>query len=980
MEEILYRELRDSDIDGVTRMWRESLDGWPPGFFGGSGITAETVRREERSAGKLFTTLAFFGDRVVGYCLVSPYGGEPDASYVNLVNVVPDMHGRGIGKALLLDAVARSAELGLYRIDLHTWPANMKAVPLYKKTGFFWVPDTSVYMQNYMPFLLGMAEFRDFLDGEDWYRYFRRELLVSQDRQRTDTGRDVFTYWFRKDDREFLAEFDRSGRILSRLEYPGLRACIEVDDGRDYFVGRDYTVEISGHGFDTADVEVDCGESIRCGGIREGKLTMEPLAVRVEKTPYEIADRIRVELPEGLPALGLGVCGSEEVRFASPPFIYLAPGSREVSFDLRKLSDRTSIVLQWSVAGVSGQEELDLSADTYQSFTLKLPELCHGLHLLTLRIGESSHPETVVLIVGAHTGPPEAVDTRACALILGRDLALSVNRKGGRTGVWTPGTGGKPERLGSVFICAGPPVSWNSDLPRQTYELELGEGRVTGSSSWPSRPGMTHFVGMRLDPEGFIETCSRVHNGSTEPGTVMFSADSGWADCFEPRTDLLPMPDGLMAEQRVYNQVPDWAEDLTSVTSGLAAPWMGVTGGCGSAMSYFPGWTELEHDMPCTGQETVPPGGSLRSPPFFLLFSKGGVKHLMTGAANLGWKTAGWERRTPFFRHDLEPVMGSGARVSLNHPLHGERTGSIELEGVRIAGGEVRTGQGLEANLEGEGRIKVGLSLAGRSMEYPVFLLTGRSSVDTSADPSGELLLNNGRVRAVIDPRACGQVHSLKLDGVEYLISSHPEPSQFCWEKPWFGGIVPRVSGTRSNPYPLEDSVPSVEGYSREHAGLCERGWRMSWRIDKRHFGSLSLTWTVSLLPSVPLLRTLLELDAAAGAFHPGELDFRGFLAPGGSCDGALLTCDSFPALVQGRDHAGAWTDMGRWARVSRGNAFVEGYSLGEGIFFCEDYGKHGCHLSVFSNHDRPRRMEMLWLFGSGREDEELAEIVRAHR
>ncbi|OPL19332.1 MAG: hypothetical protein AVO35_11340 [Candidatus Aegiribacteria sp. MLS_C] len=980
MEEILYRELRDLDIDGVTRMWRESLDGWPPGFFGGSGITAETVRREERSSNKLFTILALFGDRVVGYCLVSPYGGEPDASYVNLVNVVPDMHGRGIGKALLLDAVARSSELGLYRIDLHTWPANMKAVPLYKKTGFFWVPDTSVYMQNYMPFLLGMNEFRDFLEGEDWYSCLRRELTEEQDRQRTDSGRDVFTYWFRMGDREFLAEFDRSGRILSRLEYPGLRACIEVDDGRDYFVGRQYTVEISGHGFDTAGVEVEYSHSIRCSGIRDGRLNMEPLAVRVEKSPYEIADRLRVELPDGLPALGLGVCGSEEVRLASPPFLYLAPGSSEVSFELRKLSGRTSVILSWSVEGRSGQHELDLSADTYQSFTLQLPELCRGVHLMTLRLGESSHSETVVLIVGSHTGPPETVDTRGSALVLGGDMVLSFNRKGGRTSVWVPGAGGKPERLGSFFICAGPPVSWNSDLPRQTYELELGEGQVTGSASWPSRPGMTHFVNVRLDREGFIETCSRVHNGSTEPRTAMFSADSGWAECFEPRTDLLPMPDGLMAEQRVYNQVPDWAEDLTSSTSGLAAPWTGVTGGCGSAMNYFPGWTELEHDMPGTGQETIPQGGSLVSPPFMILFSKGGVKHLLARAGNLGWKTGGWDRRIPFFRHDLEPVMGSGAEFTLGHPLHGGRTGSLEIDGERKAGGEVRTGHGLSAKLEGKGRVRVGLSLAGRSMEYPVFLVQKNSSVDRAGEPPGELLLTNDRVRAVIDPRACGQVHSLEMDGTEYLFSSHPVPSEFCWEKPWFGGIVPRVSGTRGHPYPLQDSVPLVEEYTREHAGLSERGWRMSWRIDRRHYGSLSLTWTVSLFPSVPLLRTLLELDATAGAFHPGELDFRGFLAPGGSRDGALLTCDSFPALVQGRDHAGAWTDMGKWARVARGNAFVEGYSLGEGVFFCEDYGRHGCHLSVIGTHDRPRRMEMLWLFGSVREDDDLARIVRAHR
>ena len=99
---------------------------------------------------------------MVGYCRTSPYGGEPDAAYVDLLNAVPDMHGHGIGKSLLLDAIGRCTERGLVRLDLHTWSANMKAVPLYKKTGFFWVPDTMVYMQNYIPFLLNRKEFREF--------------------------------------------------------------------------------------------------------------------------------------------------------------------------------------------------------------------------------------------------------------------------------------------------------------------------------------------------------------------------------------------------------------------------------------------------------------------------------------------------------------------------------------------------------------------------------------------------------------------------------------------------------------------------------------------------------------------------------------------------------------------------------------------------------------------------------------------------
>ncbi|MBD3277173.1 MAG: GNAT family N-acetyltransferase [Candidatus Aegiribacteria sp.] len=211
MDNLEYREYRKGDAASVARMWEESRQGWPSGFLGASSITAASVEREERGSGSLFTVLAVLDDRVIGYCRTSPYGGEPDASYVDLVNVVPDFHGHGIGKRLLLDAVRRTAESGRVRIDLHTWPANMQAVPLYKKTGFFWVPETSVYMQNYIPYLLRREEFSQFLDEDDWYGCFKRKLDICEDLQKTASGRLVFRYRFQRAGEEFLAEFDKNG-------------------------------------------------------------------------------------------------------------------------------------------------------------------------------------------------------------------------------------------------------------------------------------------------------------------------------------------------------------------------------------------------------------------------------------------------------------------------------------------------------------------------------------------------------------------------------------------------------------------------------------------------------------------------------------------------------------------------------------------------------------------------------------------------
>ena len=109
------------------------------------------------------------------------------------------------------------------------------------------------------------------------------------------------------------------------------------------------------------------------------------------------------------------------------------------------------------------------------------------------------------------------------------------------------------------------------------------------------------------------------------------------------------------------------------------------------------------------------------------------------------------------------------------------------------------------------------------------------------------------------------------------------------------------------------------------------------------------------------------------------EFDIRGFLSPGGEHDKVILTAQSNPQLRQGREHAGAWLDAGRWGRVETpGKGFVEAHSVGEGILFSEDYADSGCHFAIFNMLDRKKEIEVLWLFGNCEDDEALSRIYRA--
>lgn len=147
--EYRIRPYEPEDAQAVARMWNESLEAWPMAFGGGTPFTAERVRDWLAETRLLSCEIAVAEDgRVLGLCELVPSPKGPEASHIYLLNVDPAYHGSGVGKSLLRRAVERSVILGFRRLDLDTWPANLKAIPLYKRCGFFWVPRTAVYMQN----------------------------------------------------------------------------------------------------------------------------------------------------------------------------------------------------------------------------------------------------------------------------------------------------------------------------------------------------------------------------------------------------------------------------------------------------------------------------------------------------------------------------------------------------------------------------------------------------------------------------------------------------------------------------------------------------------------------------------------------------------------------------------------------------------------------------------------------------------------
>jgi ribosomal protein S18 acetylase RimI-like enzyme len=224
---------------GVAEMWNNSREGWG----GHNSIkTAEQVRIEEENSTNIKLFLAMDGDKIVGYCSFGEYREDDGALYIPLLNVRTDYHGKKVGKKLVLKALEEAVKMNWPRLDLYTWPGNTKAVPLYKKCGFFWEDrDDSTHLMNFMPTVLNTELVQDFFEEVSWYDASTRVIEVKPD-GRKENDYQYFQYSWENGNDHLTMEFEKSGRGLRLIETNGYSISATVLDFQPVF-GNEYTIE-----------------------------------------------------------------------------------------------------------------------------------------------------------------------------------------------------------------------------------------------------------------------------------------------------------------------------------------------------------------------------------------------------------------------------------------------------------------------------------------------------------------------------------------------------------------------------------------------------------------------------------------------------------------------------------------------------------------------------------------------------------------
>ncbi len=927
----------------LADMWNRSQVSW-----GGTGIleTAEHVRDEHDASSNLeeFIALDKAGE-AIGFCSFSKYFKDQGALYIPLLNVRPDWHGRKVGKALVLAAVRRTVELGWPRLDLFTWPGNTKAVPTYKKCGFFWERrDDTTHLMNFIPTVLSTDLLKPFFETADWYADSKRTIEVKPD-GREEKGFHFFEYLWEHNGKRLRAEFERTARGLCAIETDDYLVVEEIEahdlvagcsyPARFRFVNKtDTPLQVSVRGAGDGIIDFACmleadvtGEKVLEGMFHVGSLP-EPqdrmrthpavqaeitvngrtavFRVGVESKPQA---KVSLHVPHGEPCLGVACdCWLEvENHFPEPAVFHFSfPESPVMDFERneieialagleKKLIPIRHTVHRYGFYDVEATGSAILASKGEIRFTTHVRHLFKGIR--GRFCGE--YEENWFIVNGRYSYHLQK--NGGFGVLAGVSHDESVTR-------FRPPSLGKP---------------WSNEFSVQRAERveQSFQGDVAVQRAWfvsQDWPGIEVAAVVHLRANGELSRSLKVVNRSGHAAVKPLSVqDSVQHDI---RRAVLPYDGSFLQIQDSDEQSVEWFD-----FSRMSENWIYTKGETFSrglswhpeAKASFAGGIAFEHDL-----GLLEAGAEADTPAI----------HLACGLYG-DWRE--------FRRHVLRkvdqnpnelpaPILDTlEIRVNDGNPFvigkpsidivirehkNADPVGSYEAHFGGLAGEpagrcSVDAGEGPDAGNPHPARsIAFQVPVPQDGSSATLFLSVDRPDWSATFQKhlffpqAGEIhssqgerdglpiyKVGNGCVELEVSPAFSHALSSLKVDGKEWLDSSFPTPGPRSWWGSWPGGIA-------TKPWGLQHATMHATGRTAAFARLTDnRGneWRglstTTCIADHPRYKGLILTQYFLLLPGIPVMAHVTRVGNRTGTFFNLE----------------ALGCECF--LKPSRDIKGAW-------------------------------------------------------------------------
>ncbi len=923
----------------LAAMFNDFDSVWPGGFTRGVPETAERMQTRYSRSERLAVLVVDDGTEFAGYCDLKADQGESEVAYIPLLGARPAHHGKGVGKTLLQEMVRRVTEKGFRELTLHTWAGNLKAVPLYKKTGFNWVPETQVFMRNFIPSCLLHPVGKVFFAHRDWYQVFERDLTVAPDDVKWQ-GMKVFPYRFRDGDDFVHFTFDATSGGLTALETPdyfvGCRVPVEEATAGETIP---ITWEITSRNGKPLEVllmtEADSGLDLRVLErfiVETETVLIRDLKIGANVRPVRRGDKQRrirsTLLINGQPILletGVNVVLPVEIQYAGQSLFM----GRENKIE----------VLLWSHLDRPLTGTLTLDAHPAltcplpaQSFTL--PPRMKTQCVFTLTASESGAlPTTLHFVAEGVTGSRPVVfralsgttpiaslepEVTEEAILEIPGLRVEAHLRAGwlhmqstslDTGI---GAMSMPE-LGPPF------VMWRDKPLLYPTRLETRDGEACLVQSGPSSefPGLIVERTVTLVSNTLVRVMHRVQNTASfaQKTQLQLRAFRHLGDYI-----VVPYAEGIVREPSLdWEHFPSGETDLLSPERQPAESWLAgesKTSVFGLIWQGAPevesSWNiQLRYDL---GE--IPANGAVDLPPLYLVGGPGNWEMVRSWWRQLVQPSGIQERYTPEPHRVLEmgfvpnPALLTADTTETMLSIRNRR-GTPQSGEVKVAGDTF----GMEPpafTLEGvhwkqdasfpvcltapaqpsASQLMASLETPTAAQKYVLPVIRVSTGDYLAVEQAGEdiFLVRNGLITLRVVPKFLGSVIALETEGVNHLLSAYPTSCPFVWANPWFGGIHPFMGW-------MGDVRLSRERFSGESVqrtgerGLVWEGIKVTCQPEHKELRWLRVEAEYLTLPGSNLVALVSRWinQAPTRMWLPGDGGIAVWCQPGGSRDKSVM-------------------------------------------------------------------------------------------
>jgi GNAT superfamily N-acetyltransferase len=914
---LIIREMDLSrDAEGIARMFNESDLAWPGTFIEGQPMTAEMIREWQTDQAFLAVYLAEVDGEIAGFAsFMEGDEGQPGEGYLDLLNVNPKFHGLSIGRKLVQTCINRAAKEGFRRHGLGTWSNNLKAVPAYKKTGHFWRPETSVWMENYVPTVLQMPICKPFFERHDWYDTYARQVSQNEDDFRWE-GVKVYPMRWQAAGESLAVWIDREAQAVVAVETDGLFVAaipqaIEALHGEEVQINwritnKTDTVQrfsVDARGADG--LEIDHREMfvVQAGATVEHVAAVKVTAEAPFAKEYDIAPAVRsvitfghddVELFSGIRARRPVEISTDVAELSvapqQPQTILLQVQNRQRApiQGVMRLAPAEGLAVSWR------EHAVEVAAGGYLTLPVVVTSEGERVYALEARltIAGQDQPVTETLqLFSVGVGGLVTQSDAKSARIESDGLRLTVAAK---RGVVTLTDKATRQMLANLGPTMGPPYS-STEMHRREFSVaveQVGARAVVQlAAESKAQPGLVLRERVTVAPTGLVEVSGWLenHGEQTREAAVRLGIERGDTDLLQM---AVPLPDGIVVANASW--WPRLHGDISRDPAAYAEPWQAWQGrGIAAGVAWGAGVQQVRVEWRITAAGVVQAlaAGERSKPVTVALYGQPDDWQDVRPRLN-AW--AGIQSKALPVRAMAEAVVEPRLILTDQDTVQAR----VRAESVMNRAFDARVELACEQPLAADWRAfdAPGL-IQGQPAERPVTLslpagqtglysgvaqlafpnlhsntpfavarvgLGGEVRVSQEQDRGHDVWrVDNGLAQFRVAADYGPSVYSWQVGGQEQLHSHFPDVRGLAWMHPYFGGLHPLLVPKGSWCYEgfmHKGLCSAAPVQATDRWGLCWSGVRVSARHEQEQLRDLLVEIDVLTVGRSPLLKVIYRI------------------------------------------------------------------------------------------------------------------------